>query len=194
VARHLRIFLQGLVVIVPIVFTLYIIWAMVHWMDVNIRYLLPVAGEIPGMGIIVAILVIYLAGSLANLLLFQNVLEWAERMIERVPLVKTLYGSVRDMLQFFGNRGERATGEAVKVNWNADAQMIGITTGAVSSDGRIGVYFPFSYQIGGYLIYVTPEKIEPAGLSVESALKLILTGGVGANPESDGNSEEPPPD
>ncbi|HIA02494.1 MAG TPA: DUF502 domain-containing protein [Myxococcales bacterium] len=189
-ARHLRIFLQGLVVTVPIVVTLYIIWAMVRWMDINIRQLLPVVDEIPGMGIIVATIVIYLAGAVANFLLFQNILERAEAMINRVPLVKTLYGSVRDMLQYFGNRGARPAGEAVKVDWTPDAQMIGITTGAVADDGRVAVYFPFSYQIGGYLIYVSSDKLQPAGMSVEGALKLILTGGVGAIPDPEQLSKQ----
>lgn len=189
-ARHLRIFLQGLVVTVPIVVTLYIIWAMVRWMDINIRQLLPVVDEIPGMGIIVATVAIYLAGAVANFLLFQNILERAENMINRVPLVKTLYGSVRDMLQYFGNRGARPSGTAVKVNWTPDSQMIGITTGAVADDGGIGVYFPFSYQIGGYLIYVSRDKLQPAGMSVEEALKLVLTGGVGAISDPEQLSEQ----
>jgi uncharacterized membrane protein len=190
-ARQFRIFLQGLVVTVPIALTLYVLWVTVHWMDVNIRHILPIADELPGMGIIVAILTIYLVGALTNVLIFQNLLENAERMIDRVPLVKTLYGSVRDMLQFFGNKA-RPAGEAVKIAISEDAHMLGITTGATGDDDRVAVYMPFSYQIGGYLVYLPKEKLEATNMNVESALKLILTGGIGATPESENSSTESP--
>ena len=184
--------LQGLVVTVPIILTVYVLWVSVAWLDVNVRELLPVVDGVPGAGILIAAAIIYGVGLLANMYLFQSVLKAAEAMINRVPLVKTLYGSVRDMLAFFGGK-DKPKGEAMRVDLGDYGHMLGITTGAKDNElDRVGVYLPLSYQIGGFLVYLPREKLHTADMSVEDALKLILTGGIGADQQSANVPDKPP--
>jgi uncharacterized membrane protein len=182
-ARHIGILLQGLAVMVPALFTFWVLWAMVSWLDGHMGALLksiPYLETFPGLGILVAFVIIYIVGLLTRLWLFRKGFGFAEKLIRRVPLIKTLYGSVRDMLQFFGGNKKKSRGEAVQVNLGEMGYMIGVSTSALADDGeRIGVYLPLSYQIGGFLIYMPRTRVTSAGMSVEEALKLVLTGGMG---------------
>ena len=183
--RHFGILVQGLVVMVPAIFTGWVLWATVAWLDGNMGALLkhiPYLHTFPGLGIMVAIVTIYLIGLLTRLWLFRKGFGFAEQLIRRVPLIKTLYGSVRDMLQFFGGDTDKAKGEAVQVDLGEMGHMIGVSTGAEAEEGsKIAIYLPLSYQIGGFLVYMPRSKVTPMGMSVEDALKLVLTGGMGSN-------------
>jgi len=198
--RQIGILLQGMVVVVPTILTMWVLWGSVSWLDGKMRLALgtiPYLETFPGLGIVTAIGLIYVVGLLTRLWLFRKGLGFADRMIRRVPLVKTLYGSLRDMFQFFGGDGKKAKGAAVRVDVGPMGHMIGVSTGATTPDAdRVGVYLPLSYQIGGFLVYVPKERIAPAGMSVEEALKLVLTGGMGmdTNQDSLGDKAEPTSD
>jgi uncharacterized membrane protein len=192
--RQFGILLQGMAVIVPVIFTAWVLWATVTWLDGNMRQALgtiPYLETFPGLGIIVALGSIYVVGLLTRVWLFRRLVRLAEKWIERVPLVKTLYGSVRDMLKFFDG-SNRPKGEAVKVDMGEMGHMVGISTTPPGEGGeRVGVYLPLSYQLGGFLVYMPKEKLTSAGMGVESALKLILTGGMGDVVESNKLRAEP---
>ena len=108
------------------------------------------------MGLAVGIAIVYGVGLLTRLYLFRNFVSSGEKLIARLPLVKTLYSSVRDLLQFFGPSDSKPRGTPVRVKVSEDAHVLGIAT--VQADGgRVGVYLPLSYQIGG-LVYLPAER------------------------------------
>ena len=126
--RHARYLIQGLIISVPVVVTFYILWAVVAWLDVNMRQLMPQVTRIPGAGILVAIFGMYILGRLTSVYLFQRIFNRGEEIIERVPLVKSLYSSVRDMLAFFGNKKKGPRGQSVQVDLGDYGHMLGVTT------------------------------------------------------------------
>lgn len=168
---HARIYLAGLMVTVPALVT----FAAIGWLDGLIRELIPLP---PGIALLVFLAAIYPVGLLTKLWLFRRIVRLGEKLIDRIPLVKTLYGAVRDLLKFLGGDEKRPKGEAVRLEVGPAGHMLGVTTGAAAEGDRVGVYLPMSYQIGGFLLYVPREKLVPAGMDVEAALKLILTGGM----------------
>lgn len=179
-------FLQGLAVTAPVVFTVYVLVASVRWLDrVMFGLVESWFGESVstfwGLGAITALGMIYLIGLLMRLYLFRKLVGVTEKLFGRVPLVKTLYGSIRDLLQFFQQGGSRPAGKAVKVELGPHAHMIGITTSQDPDTGRVGVYLPLSYQIGGFLVYMPPHLAKGLDMDVETALKLVLTGGMGSS-------------
>lgn len=190
--RHFGTFLQGLAVVVPVIFTIYVFYETVAWLDGLMASLL--GGTVllvPGLGTILALGLIYVVGLLTRVYIFQRLVTSAEAMIGRVPLLKTLYGSVRDLMQFFGQGGNKPNGYAVKVQVTEDSHVVGIVTCEDVEEGLIGVYLPLSYQIGGYLVYMPPERVTRLEIDVETALKLALTGGIGTN--STGSVVQPLP-
>lgn len=195
-----KIFLGGLVAIAPIGLTVYVL----YWLGATAQDLLddPLAHlfyqdrveQVPaGAGVVAAFVVVFVVGVLANFWLVRTLLSWAERLLERIPLVKTLYGSVRDLMGFFGTSGEKQKlSQVVMVTvGNTDLRLIGLLTrddfsdlpAGVGSNETVGVYLPMSYQVGGFLTMVPRSSVEPIDMSMEEAMRFAVTAGMTAKRE-----------
>ncbi len=191
-----KLFLKGLIVVLPILLTVSLIWWLVLTAENKLGSFLfralPQGWYIPGMGVVVAILFTILIGLLSHWLFFQKVLGLGDRLINRVPLVKSIYSAIRDFASYFNPGGEHKLGRVVAVKLpGQEFQLIGFVTqetlvypqlGKLSppeKEKMIAVYLPMSYQIGGYTLYLPESAITPLELSIEQALKLTLTGGAG---------------
>ncbi|MHC4479688.1 MAG: DUF502 domain-containing protein [Planctomycetota bacterium] len=188
--KHGTILLNGFVVVAPILITFYVVGAAVWWLDRTVRLGLSRLGwqdPIPGLGVLVGLAAIYAVGLLARTWLFGWLISLGERIVDRIPLVKSLYSAVRDLLQFLGGTKEESRGKpAVVKSEDGKVLMLGLITqekpGKFLPDDaeRVAVYLPMSYQLGGYTLFVPPEAVqEIEGLSVEDLMKLTLTAGVG---------------
>lgn len=186
--------LRGLVVVLPISFTLWLLWWLGSSTEVLLSKLIllviPAEHYLPGMGLVMAFIVLLAAGSLFNALLVQSALASWERMIERIPVVKTIYGASRDFMKLLPSGGKRRDLSRVVLAQFGDAQVIGFVTRDDASElgivepGRdlLAVYFPMSYQIGGYTALLPRSRIVPLDLSVETAMRMVLTGGLSGGP------------
>ncbi|MBK1646077.1 hypothetical protein CKO25_15765 [Thiocapsa imhoffii] len=117
---HIRtLFLQGIALLAPLIITLALLFwlggAAEQLLGALLRGLLPDAWYIPGMGLIVGIGVIFAAGLLANLILVRWLLDLTERVLDRIPLVKTIFQGLKDVAGLFGQTGDRTLGRPVVV-------------------------------------------------------------------------------
>jgi uncharacterized membrane protein len=103
----------------------------------------------------------------------------------RVPVLKTIYGAVRDLTSLVrvGDRGGEL--QRVVLVDVGPGQVIGFVTqesaslpGMTEDAGLVAVYMPMSYQIGGYTLYLPRDRLHPTDLSVEQAMRIVLTGGL----------------
>jgi uncharacterized membrane protein len=182
--------LRGLVVVLPIGFTLWLLWWLGSSTEALLRKLIllviPAEHYLPGMGIVVAVVLLLAAGTLFNALLVQSALASWERMIGRIPVVKTIYGASRDFMKLLPAGGQRRDLSRVVLAQFGEAQVIGFVTrddaselGIVPPDrDLLAVYFPMSYQIGGYTALLPRSRIVPLDLPVETAMRMVLTGGL----------------
>ena len=182
--------LRGLVVVLPIGFTLWLLWWLGSSTEALLRKLIllviPAEHYLPGMGIVAAVVLLLAAGTLFNALLVQSALASWERMIGRIPVVKTIYGASRDFMNLLPAGGKRRDLTRVVLAQFGDAQVIGFVTrddaselGIVKPDRDLmAVYFPMSYQIGGYTALLPRSRIVPLDLPVETAMRMVLTGGL----------------
>jgi len=186
-------FLKGLAAVLPVTLTLYL----VYWLGVTaedflgrgLKILLPQSMYRPGMGLIVGFLVVLAVGSMINAYIVRRAIRMGETLLARIPLVKTIFGALKDLTRFLPASGERRDLQRVVV-WRFDnARLIGFVTAEVvhpqlrgeCGDDAVAVYFPMSYQIGGYTLYLPRGELQPCDLSVEEALRLVLIGGVSAS-------------
>jgi uncharacterized membrane protein len=146
-------------------------------------------------GAVLVVLAVYFVGLLTHWWIFRKILSIIEDWIARVPGVKTIYESVRDLMKLFGGDSSKM-GQAVLYNIpQTDINVLGILTNdrpAGMGDGSkklVAVYLPFSYMFGGLTVYVSPEQVHEAGISVDQALKLCATAHVG--PHAVGTSGSP---
>lgn len=183
---------SGLVVVMPISLTLWLLW----WFGSStesilrrvITLVIPVEYYRPGMGIVAAVLLLLAAGFLLNALLVRRMLTAWEALLDHIPVVKTIYGAIRDFTKLLPTDGKRRDLKRVVLARFGDARLVGFVTrddaselGIVApEDGLVAVYFPMSYQIGGYTVLVPRSDIEHLDLPVETAMRLVLTGGLSA--------------
>jgi uncharacterized membrane protein len=183
-------FLQGIALLAPLAITIaFLLWlgrAVELVMGEALRGLLPVGWYVPGMGFVAGILLTLALGLVANLFLIRWLVSLAERVVDRIPLVKSVFQALKDVARFFGNeRGQRALGRPVTVEIQG-LELVGFVMqdharlpGEIPEQApeRMAVYLPMSYQLGGYTLYLDPERVKPLNVGMEHALRAVLTGG-----------------
>ncbi len=180
-------FLQGLLYIVPISVTIYIVIEAVVFVD----GLIPL--DIPGLGLLSILITVTVVGFIGGTLLSRQILN-LDKVLERVPLIKIIYTSVKDLLSAFVGKKKRFT-EPVLVKMEGDVERFGFVTQKDLthlgvSDNKIGVYIPFSYAVTGNLIVVPKKNVTPVDGSSADIMKFIISGGVTEiEDEQEGESE-----
>ena len=184
-----RIVLKGLVTILPIGLTVYFI----YWLGVTtetvlsvpIKWVIDDANYWPGLGLITGFALLFLVGLAVNAFLVRRLLGYGERMLLRVPVVKTVYSAIRDMTRLVNTDKSKRELERVVTVAFGPLRLVGFVTqeqasslGVVSGDDMVAVYLPMSYQIGGYTVYLPRSEITETDLTVEQAMRIVLTGGV----------------
>ena len=191
--KHLTaIFLKGLFTILPIAVTVFLIawlaYAAEEIFGTAIRWFISDDWYVPGMGVGVAVGLIFGVGLLVSLWGVPELIAASERLIiARIPLVKTIYGAVRDLLGFFAATGERGDDRKV-VMITLDAlgtRAIGILTRdrfddlppEMGGENIVAVYVPYSYQIGGLTVFVPRDRVQVLNMDLEDAMRFIVTAG-----------------
>jgi uncharacterized membrane protein len=183
------ILLKGLVTILPIGLTVYF----VYWLGVTtegllskpIRFALGESNYYPGMGLVTGFLLLFLVGLAVNAFLVRRVLDMGEELLLRVPVVKTVYSAIRDMTRLVNTDKKKGDLDRVVTLDFGFGKLIGFVTqehantlGIGGGEDLVAVYLPMSYQIGGYTIYISRSRVTETDLTVEQAMRIVLTGGV----------------
>jgi len=186
------VFLRGMVVVLPIAMTVAVLaWfamASENYLGEIIRYLLPDLQYWPGLGIVLGVALIFAAGILVNARIARLLLGYADSLLARIPVVKTIYLSIRDVAAFMSGDSQKGFSQVVAVRIQ-EMRLIGFVTtedpkglpGKTAADKIIGVYLPMSYGIGGYTVYLPKALVEPLDMSLEDAMRVTLSGGVSTN-------------
>ena len=120
-----------------------------------------------------------------------SALRFATACSRRIPVVKTIYVTIRDFMRFFPSSGHDSELKRVVLVPFGPGKVIGFVTAesgaAVGIEGEaadtVAVYLPMSYMVGGYTVFMPRELLEPTSLSIEAGMRLALMGGVqGARP------------
>jgi uncharacterized membrane protein len=185
-----KLFIQGLVAILPVALTIYIL----YWLAVSAESILGSFIKffiedlyVPGMGVVVGFLIIVGVGVLLRLWIFHKIFELGEKILQKLPLVKSLYGSIRDLMNLFDTSKKKEFSKVVMVTFaNKDTQLIGLVTredlsnlpDGIDNDQTIAVYLPMSYQMGGFTVFVPKTNVKPVDMSIEEAMRFALTAAV----------------
>lgn len=194
-------FLQGLAAVLPLALTLYVLW----WLGSSaerllrpaIRWLLPGDLDVPGLGVALGLGLVLLVGLALRQWWARSLLAAFEGALERIPLVKMVYGSLRDLMAFFaGGDEKRQLEQVVKVRvGDTGLELLGLVTNenverltrVADDEELVAVYLPMSYQLGGFMALVPRDGVEPIDMGVEDALRVILTAGVPNRPDAAGD-------
>lgn len=188
-----RIFLTGVLTVVPFLATVYLlIWlftAAESFLGKPLQLLVPDGYYRVGMGLAAGIVVIFVVGVLMRAYIVRRVFRFTEQLLLRLPLIKTIYAALRDFFGLFADGDEQEALQVVTVQMpGTDMKLMGFVTRDEFSDlpegiarqGDVAVYLPMSYQIGGYTVFLPRSRIVPVDMSREQAMRFVLTAGLKA--------------
>ncbi|MGZ8867611.1 MAG: DUF502 domain-containing protein [Thermoanaerobaculia bacterium] len=173
----LKNFLRGLVIVVPIALTIYIIYQTFIGLDRLLHF------ETPGVGLAIIVLGVILIGSLASSFFFRQTLQLTEAVFTRAPLVRIIYAAIKDLLEaFVGNKRRFDRPVSVALTEGTDIRVFGFVTRDDLADlqlpDHVAVYLPFSYTWDGCLLMVPRSRVTPIEADSASIMSLVVSGGV----------------
>lgn len=182
-------FLTGIVVAAPLIITLLLIRTIINAVDDWVEPILP-AGiarlAVPGLGLLLAAIVVTVLGALTANVVGRYLVGWGDRVVARVPLVGAIYRPVRQVIDSLMKPGGQSFREVVLVEFPGPGSetIAFITADAPASLGedKVAVFLPTSPSIyTGFLLFMPRDQIRPAGISVETAIQLLVSAGLAAN-------------
>src|SRR5690348_7002558 len=176
-SRLLNYFLRGLVVVVPLALTIYvcavIFTTIDSWLGLPIR----------GVGFVLTLVLITLVGFLASGFVTRSLIAALDRTLERLPFVRLLYSSAKDMLNAFVGEKKRFD-KPVLVSVSADRAvkvLAFLTSESLVSLGvsdMVTVYMPQSYGFAGHILVVPSDRVERIDADAAAVMAFIISGGV----------------
>jgi uncharacterized membrane protein len=181
-------FLRGLLVVVPTAVTLYVIVQLFRFIDgLLARQMgphLPSYGLIPGLGILTLVLLITLLGFFVSSFIGRPLVNSFSALLDRAPLIKTLYSAIKDLLSAFVGQEKRFDQPVlVRFSQSFEVERIGfITRSELGELGlgseKVAVYLPHAYAWSGNLIVVPRANVTSLSCDSAEAMKFIVSGGV----------------
>lgn len=189
-----QIFFKGLIVVLPITLTFYLlIWASYKIESLFGSTIQMLVGQwlyIPGLGIAVTVLFIFLVGLLVNNYVTGRFFTWLTDTLEKVPLIKVIYNPLKDLMALIpGRSSEKDKPQRVVLVplENLGVNALGLVTrehlDELPGSNLIPVYIPLSYMLGGITILIEKEKVKKVDIPVDQALKLAVTAWIKADPD-----------
>ncbi|SIT94570.1 DUF502 domain-containing protein [Pontibacter indicus] len=175
--RILRYFLNGLLIIAPISITVWIVVAIVDWLNSMLDL------GIPGLGILIMFVLLTLVGFISSSFFVKPLLVITERLIHKTPLIGIVYSSIKDLFNaFVGDNQKFNKPVMVKMSEDSDNLKFGFVTqdafSSVDVEDRVAVYFPHSYNFSGELFVVPKRNVIYLDLPSSDVMKFVVSGGV----------------
>lgn len=190
VAKHLKgTFLAGIFIVIPFGITIFILKFLFNFADGILGSHLDSLmvfygrdeGHIPGIGMVTGVVVIYLTGLVATNVLGKRLLKLSDNLMTRIPLVKSIYSSSKQLIKVFSEGGSSYR-RAVFVEWpRPGVRAVGFVTAEVERMGEqfVVVYIPtMPNPTSGFALWFRECDVFESGMTVEDAVKFVVSGGV----------------
>lgn len=181
--KVIGIFLKGTITLAPVAITLYILYKIYVILDGIFRGLLKSVGfYFPGLGAVLTLVLIFVVGLLASNWITNQLLKLVENLFARVPLVKNIYGIIKDTINSFSGEKKGFSRLAIVELPNIPVKLMGFVTNDGDNrfipEGYVSVYLMQSMQWAGNLILVPKEYVKEVDASSEEAIKFIASAGL----------------
>jgi uncharacterized membrane protein len=175
--RFIRYFAQGALVSAPLVATVYVIYLVVSTFDKLFSV------PIPGLGLVLAVVLVTLVGFLTSNVVGKTLFKSAEELLQRTPLIKLLYTSIKDLISAFVGQNKRFDQPvAVRLSADSPVAVLGFVTRKSLPElglaDRIAVYVPQSYNFAGNLLIVPATFVQPLHVPSGDVMTFVVSGGV----------------
>ncbi|HSG65718.1 MAG TPA: DUF502 domain-containing protein [Gammaproteobacteria bacterium] len=184
------IFFSGLIAVLPAIATIYlVVWLVMGFeaaLGTVLRYALPAERYVPGMGLLAGLGVVFVVGLAMQAWLGRELWNLGEKLLRRMPLVSQIFGAVKEIVTYVSGSAQPSGNAVVAVKLGEPpVRMLGLVTrdsleflDSAPGDEQVAVFLPWSYQVGGFTVFVSRRLLEPVDLTPREALRLSLTAGV----------------
>ncbi|MDD5224063.1 MAG: DUF502 domain-containing protein [bacterium] len=184
-------FLAGILVTVPVVITIWVIVVFIGWTDNFLDFLPPrfhphTYIPIPGWGIIITVILILFSGIVATNILGKRILSFWDHQVERIPLIRSIYSSVRQLLQSLFLQTDQKFQRVVLIEFPRPGMYtVAFITGKTKQEvldktGKrlLNIFYPTTPNpTTGFFIMLPEDEVTELDMSVEDAFKLLISGG-----------------
>ncbi|MBB4192586.1 putative membrane protein [Rhizobium aethiopicum] len=191
-------FLAGLIICAPIAITIWLTWTFIHWSDSWVRPYIPARWNpesylnfaIPGFGLLTAVVLITVVGFLGKNLIGQSIVGFGESVVQRMPLVRTIYRSVKQIFETVLKEQSNSFKKVGLIEYPSPG-LWALVFVATDAKGEIASKFnamgqdmvavflpPTPVPTAGFLVFVPREKIVVLDMSPEDAAKFLISGGL----------------
>jgi uncharacterized membrane protein len=188
--RILTYFFQGILFVVPVAVTFWVFINAIIWIDNLIPFKVPINVpwlnriNIPGIGLLAIFFSVTIIGYFGTKYIRNPFFSIFEHAIERTPLIKVIYSSVKDLIKaFVGEKKSFSKPVLVRLSKENDTYRAGFVTRSDLSHlgltgGEVAVYLPFSYGFNGQMVIVPKENVKPINITGTEMMKFVISGGV----------------
>lgn len=194
-ARLRNYFLAGLLITAPITLTLYIVWLFVSFIDDKVKPFIPIQYypesylpfAIPGLGLLIVLISLTLIGALAAGVLGRIFLHLSERILNKMPIIRSIYGAIKQIFETVLSKQSMAFREVVMIEyprrgiWSLGF-ISGTTEGEVqdlTEDEVVNVFLPTTPNpTSGYLLFIPRQDIKVLSMSVDEGIKMVVSAGI----------------
>lgn len=199
--RRLRTyFLTGIIATAPIGLTLYLAWVLVKFVDSLVTPLIPaqyhpsshLPFDIPGVGLVVAIVLLTLTGFVTANVLGRQVVAMGERIVDRMPVIRSVYGALKQIFETVLTQSSRSFREVVLVEYPrrgiwAIGFVTSVTRGEIQTlkeDHLVNVFLPTTPNpTSGFLLFVPRADLVTLHMTIEEGIKMVISGGIVTPPD-----------
>lgn len=200
-ARLRAYFFAGVLVTAPLAITFWLVWQVISWIDESIKPLIPahynpetyLPFSVPGIGLIVALVFLTLVGAITAGVVGRLVVRMSERLLARMPVVRSIYGATKQIFETVLAQSSRAFREVVLVEyprrgiWTI-AFITGSTVGEIqarSDEELVNIFVPTTPNpTSGFLLFVPKRDLVTLSMSVEDGIKMVVSGGLVTPPDT----------
>ena len=191
-------FFKGLIAIIPLTLTFYLLFWLAGTAELALgnifKFFFPDSWYIKGLGFVLGLPLVFFFGGFLESRTFRSLFHNFEELVLQIPVVKSIYTTIRDFISLFSSEQKGKFKQVVLVNVpSGNGQQIGFITVSdfeelsqtFIADDQIAVYLPFSYAIGGNTVMMSRENVTEIDMTVEDAIRFIATAGVIGNVNDD---------
>jgi len=199
-ARLRAYFLAGVLVTAPIAITVYLAWSVVSWIDRSVLPFVPAVYNpetylrfsVPGIGLLFLLFLLTAIGAAAAGLLGRMIIGFSERILNRMPVIRSVYGATKQIFETVLAQKSTAFREVVLVEFPRPGMWaLGFITGRTEGeiqelieDEVVNVYIPTTpVPTAGFLFFMPRKDVYPLNISVEEGIKMVVSGGIVTPPD-----------
>jgi uncharacterized membrane protein len=185
----------GIVVTAPVSITFFIVWQILDFLDRTASRLIPDRYDpasylpfgIPGLGLLVMLLLLIFIGWFAAGFVGRSLMRAGERVLDRMPVVRSIYGTLKQIFETVLAQSSRSFREVVLLEWpRRGLWVIGFVTGPTSGEIKsrfdgdfVNIFLPTTPNpTSGFLVFVPARDLIHLDMSVEEGIKLVISGGI----------------